>query len=95
MEQIVDFPGQTVEQIVDISPGDGLGLGSPHLLALQMRVLLGVFALFPMEKRCGCRAGGECAAGWARQLIHAERSSNASWRRARGLWRFRRVGQDA
>ena len=28
MEQIVDFPEQTVEQIVDISPGDGLGLGS-------------------------------------------------------------------
>ena len=28
VEQIVDFPERTVEQIVDISPGDGLGLGS-------------------------------------------------------------------
>ena len=37
--------------------------GLPHLLVLQMRNLLGVFALFPMEKSAECRAGGECAAG--------------------------------
>ena len=72
-----------------------LGRVRPHLLVLQMRILLGFSALFPMEKSAGCRAGGECATGWARQLIHAERSSNAQCRRARGLWRFRRVGQVA
>ena len=59
-----------------------LDRGLPHLLVLQMRILLGFFALFPIEKNAECRAGGECAAWWARQLIHAERSSNAScWRR--------------
>ena len=47
-----------------------------------------------MKKSAECRAGGECAAGWALQLIHAERSSNASCRRARGLRRFRRLGAD-
>ena len=37
VEQIVDFPEQTVEQIVD-------GWVRPHLLVLQMRILLGFFA---------------------------------------------------
>ena len=35
VEQIVDFPEQTVEQIVDTSPGDGCGWIRPHLLVLQ------------------------------------------------------------
>ena len=53
----------------------------PHLQVLQMRILLVFFfALFTMEKSAECRAGGECAAGWARRLIHAERSSNGSCR---------------
>ena len=62
-----------------------LGWVRPHLLVLQMRILLGFFGTFPHRiKSAECRAGGECAAGWARQLIHAERSSNASCQRARG-----------
>ena len=40
-----------------------LDRGLPHLLVLQMRILLGFFALFTMEKSAECRAGGECAAG--------------------------------
>ena len=39
------------------------------------------FKRFPSSGR---RAGG-CAAGWARQLIHAERSSNGSCRSRRAL----------
>ena len=69
--------------------------GLPHLLVLQMRILLGGFRTFPHGKSTEYRAGGECAAGWARQLIHAERSSNGSCRRARRLRRFQRVGQVA
>ena len=92
VEQIVDFPEQTVEQIVDTSPGDGCGLGSSSSAGPADEDFTGVvFALFPIEKSAECRAGGECAAGWARQLIHAERSSNGSCRRARELRRFHRV----
>ena len=52
--------------------------GLPLLLVLQMRILLGVFAFLPMEKSAECRAGGECETWLARQLVHAERSSNGS-----------------
>ena len=85
VEQIVDFPVQTVEQLVDTSLGNDCGLGSSSSAGpADEGFLLGFCALFPIEKSAECRAGGECAAGWARQLIHAERSSNASCRRARG-----------
>ena len=40
-----------------------LGRVWPHLLALQMRILLGGFRTFPHGKSVKCRAGGECAAG--------------------------------
>ena len=96
VEQIVDFPEQTVEQIDDTSPGGGLGLGSASSAGAADEDFIGGSSHFsPMEKSVGCRAGGDCAAGWARQPIHGERSSNASCRRARGLRRFRRVGQVA
>ena len=51
---------RTVEQIVDISPGGGLGTrtGLPHLLVLQMRILLRGFRTFPHGKSAECRAGG-------------------------------------
>ena len=52
VEQIVDFPEQTVEQIVDTSPGDGLGLVRPHLLALQIKIYWG-FSHFSPWKKCG------------------------------------------
>ena len=40
-----------MEQIVDISSsGVGLGQGYLPLLLLQKRILLGFFALFPMEQ---------------------------------------------
>ena len=84
---------RTVEQIVYIpSSGGGLGQGSSSSAGPADEDFTGFFALFPMEKSAESRAGGECAAGWARQLIHAERSSNGSCRRARGLRRFHRVG---
>ena len=42
----------------------------PHLLVLQMRIFLGFFALFLMEKKCGVLAG-QCGPAPARQFIHA------------------------
>ena len=45
------------------------------------------------EKKCAGRQAGECAAGWARQLIHAERSSNGSCR-SRCALEARPVGED-
>ena len=52
MEQIVDFPEQTVEQIVDISPGDGLGLGSASSGAADGGFYWG-FRTFHHGKKCG------------------------------------------
>ena len=85
-----------MEQIVDISsPGVGLGQGSSSPAGAADEDFTGFFELFSMEKSAGCRAGGECEAGWARQLIHAERLSNGSCPRGCGLCWFRRVDQDA
>ena len=85
-EQLVEVPTllsptrialRTVEQIVDISSSGGtLGHGSASSAGAADDDSTWFFALFPMEKSAECRAGGECAAGWARQLIHAEHSSN-------------------
>ena len=86
---------RTVEQIVDISPGRSLGQGLASSAGSADEDFTWVFSHFSPWKNCGVPAGGECAAGWARQLIHAERSSNGSCWRARGLRRFRRVGPDA
>ena len=73
---------RTVEQIVDISSsGGGLGQGSSSSAGPADEDVTGFFRTFHHGKRAECRAGSECAAGWARQLIHAERSSNASCRR--------------
>ena len=64
VEQIVDFAEQTVEQIVDIYPGDGLGLGSASSAGAAHADLLGFFRTFPpWKKSAECRAGGECADG--------------------------------
>ena len=65
MEQIVDFPVQTVEQLVDTSPGNDCGLGSSSSAGPADEDFTGFFffALFPMEKSAECRAGGECAPG--------------------------------
>ena len=87
---------RTVEQIVDIpSSGGGLGQGSSSSACPADEDFTGGFRTFSHGKKCGVPGRCECAAGWARQLIHAERSSNGSCRRARGLRRFRRVGHDA
>ena len=45
------------------------------------------------EKKCEGHRAGECAAGWARQLIHAERSSNGSCRSRRALELSRHGGR--
>ena len=82
---------RTMEQIVDFPPGGGLGLGSAPSAGAADEDFTGFFHFSPW-KNAECRAGGECGAGWARQLVHAERSSNGSCRRARGLRRFHRVG---
>ena len=81
---------RTVEQIVDISSsGGGLGQVSSSSASPADED----FNVVTHGKKCGVPGRWcECAAGWARQLIHAERSSNGSCRRARGLRRFRRVG---
>ena len=77
VEQIVGFPRLSSRSLTFLLVV-ALGRVRPHLQVLQMRILLGFFALFSMEKSAEYQAGDECAAGWARQLIHAERSSNAS-----------------
>ena len=77
VEQIVDFPEQTVEQIVDISLGDGLGLGSASSAGAADKDFAVFFALFPMEE---VRS--------ARQVVSAKLGG---WR-AHGLRRFRGVG---
>ena len=72
---------QIVEQLVDIpSSGGGLGQGSASSAGAADEDFTGVFRTFLHGKSAECRAGGECEAGWARQLIHAERSSNGSCR---------------
>ena len=93
------LPGQsstapTVEQIVDI-PGGGLQgfrLGSP---ASSFHSPAGsddadeagivVFALSPVEKKCEGHPALESESASERQLIRAERSSNASCRTRRAL----------
>ena len=71
---------RTVEQIVDISPGGGLGQASASSAGATDEEFTGGFShLSPMEKSAECRAGGECAAGWhvssstlsARQMARA------------------------
>ena len=89
MERISE---RTVEQIVDIPSSGG---GSASSAGPADEDFTEGFRTFHHGKSAECRAGGECAAGWARQLIHAERSSNGLCRRARGLRRFHRVGQVA
>ena len=57
---------QFVEQIVDI--------------LVPAEVFKGFFALFTERKKCEGHRAGQCGAGCAPQLIHAERSSNGSYR---------------
>ena len=73
---------RTVEQIVDIpSSGGSLAHGSSSSAGPADEDFTGGFSHFsPWKKSAECRAGGECEAGWERQLIHAERSSNGSCR---------------
>ena len=53
VEQIFDFPAQTVEQIVDTSPGDDCGLGSSSSAGPADEDFTGVFRTFPIEKKVG------------------------------------------
>ena len=48
VEQIVDFPVQTVEQLVDTSPGNDCGLGSSSSAGFTV-----FFRTFPHRKKCG------------------------------------------
>ena len=67
VEQIVDFPEQTVEQIVDmfLLLVVAFGRGLPHLLVLQMWILLGCFTLFPWNK---VRSAGQVSANLHRNV---------------------------
>ena len=71
MEQIVDFPEQTVDQIVDTSPGAGLGQGSSSSAGPADEILLVFFALFPAGKKCACRRESECESASALELMDA------------------------
>ena len=53
VEQIVDFPHQTVEQIVDSSPGDGCELGSSSSAGPADEDFTGGFSHFSHGKKCG------------------------------------------
>ena len=74
---------QIVKQIIDISPGGGLGQGSASSACVADAGFTGVFRT--MDKSAKCGAQNECAAGWAHHLIHAERSSDGSCWRAQRL----------
>ena len=74
------FPEQTVEQIVDISPGDGLGLGSTSSAGAADEDFTGFFALFPRLKKCEAGSALESEGARQCQLIHAGGSARA------GLW---------
>ena len=67
VEQIADFPEQTVEQIVDISPGGGFGQGSSSSARPADEDFTGFFALFPW-KRCGVRSAGQVSADLPRHV---------------------------
>ena len=65
----------------------------PHLLVLQMRILLGFFRTFPHGKKV--RSAGQVVSARLGEHVSSStlrRSSNGSCRRARGLRRFRRLG---
>ena len=51
--QIVDFPEQTVEQIVDTCPGDGLGLGSTTSAGAADEESTWFFRTLHHNKKCG------------------------------------------
>ena len=51
----------------------------PHLLVLQMRILLGVFALFPVGKKCACPRESECGAAAGCQLMDSSGLCGAQW----------------
>ena len=51
VEQIVDFPAQTVEQIIDIYPSGGLGQGSASSAGAADEEFTGFFALFLVPGR--------------------------------------------
>ena len=66
LEQIVDFSEQTVEQIVDTSPGVGLGQGSSS----SRRGFYSGFSQFSQwENKCACRRESECGAAPGGQLM--------------------------
>ena len=77
---------RTVEQTVDIPADGGLqlfihdpGFASSAVSREELGQL--IFRTFHRRKKCEGRRAGECGAGWARHLIHAERSPNGScWR---------------
>ena len=72
MEQIVDFPEQTVEQIVDTSPGVGLGQGSSSSAGPADEDFIGGFSHFsPPEKKRACRRKSECESASALELMDA------------------------
>ena len=59
---------RTVEQIVDISSGAGLGQGSSSSARPAEKDFTGVFRTFPHGKSAECRAG-QCGPAPARQLM--------------------------
>ena len=88
MEQIVDFPEQTVEQIVDTSPGGSLAQGSSSSAGPADEDFAGGFSHFsPREKKCACRRESECESTSALEVMDAGGLSGVQW--------FRRVGADA
>ena len=61
VEQIVDFPEQTVEQIVDISRGGGLGQGSASSAGAADEDFTGGFRTFPRGKKSARAAASPSA----------------------------------
>ena len=62
---------RTVEQIVDISPGGGLGQGSASSAGAADEMLLFFFALFPKLKKCAVGFALESEGARQCQPIHA------------------------
>ena len=90
-ELIVDYPvprgreGSGGEGLQGFGPGQFSTASSSFSCSVDEGLKEG-FRTFPRVKRkCGVWRAGECRAGWARQLSHAERSSNGSCRSRRAL----------
>ena len=67
------------EQLVDTSPGVGLGQGSSSPAGPADEDFAGVFRTFLRGKKCGCRRESECGPAPGGQLVDSSGLCGAQW----------------